>query len=326
MPVRRGKPAISGFTIARNVEALGYPFIEAVRAALPICDEFIISEGYSSDRTWEAVQALAEHFPDKIRIRRDRWSDEPDNGEVIAHISNRALADCRGSHCLYVQANEVLHENALEAIAGLPTAFSRRHLFSLPFYNILGRDTLWLSQGRNRFFRRTANVCITGDGYDAGFTDDPFTLSHWVLRGSLRWTSLAERFGASVAYDRSLLPGAVFRYRALCPANYLRKIETRRAMTREGRFRELWDEEWAAANAAAERSQRDPATFWALMAPFFEPRNDEVDDLPGGAGAALKMSTVSGQPAIMHGVGERWQFDLDVSLAALANSTTAATR
>lgn len=318
----RRTPTISGFTIARNVESLGYPFIEAVRAALPICDEFIISEGYSSDRTWEAVQALAEHFPGKIRIRRDRWSDEPDNGEVIAHISNRALADCRGSHCLYVQANEVIHEGALEAIARLTATYRWRHLFSLPFYNILGRDTLWLSQGRNRLFRRTADVCITGDGYDAGTTSDQSAFRYWAFRAARRWASLAERIEAREPFDRSTLPGAVFRYRALCPANYLRKIDTRRAMARPGQFRESWDEEWTAANAAAERSHRDPATFWALMAPFFEPRDDAADDLPDGAPSGPRLTTVAGQPAVMRGVGEHWEFDLDVSLAALASSAT----
>jgi len=320
--VRPATPAISGFTIARNVESLGYPFIEAVRAALPICDEFIISEGYSTDRTWQAVQALAEHFPDKIRIRRDRWSEEPDNGEVIARISNQALADCRGTHCLYVQANEVLHEDALEAIAALPAAFPRQHLFSLPFYNILGRDTLWLSQGRNRLFRRTDDVCITGDGYGAGFASDLSRPGSWALRASLRWASLAERIEGRGAYDRATLPGAVFRYRALCPANYLRKIDTRRAMARPGQYRRLWDEEWTAANAAAERSQRDPATFWALMAPFFEPRHDVADDVPEGASGAQRLRTAAGKPAVMCGVGENWEFDLDVSLAALASSAT----
>jgi hypothetical protein len=320
MPLSTGVHTISGFTLARNVESLGYPFIESVRAALPICDEFIISEGYSSDRTWEAVQALADHFPDKIRVRRDRWSDSADDGEVIAHISNRALGDCRGSHCLYVQANEVLHEDTLTAIAELPEAFRHRLRFALPFLNILGRDTVWLRQGRNRLFRRTAGVCITGDGYDAGIAGDATRVKRWGLRATERWASLHERAGALGVYDRSMLPGAVYRYRALCPANYLHKIDVRRAMARAGRFRRLWDEEWTAANEAAVRSERDPAAFWALMAPFFELRHDGADDRREGTPVRKPLADAGCHPAVMQGIGERWEFDLDVSLAALARS------
>jgi hypothetical protein len=321
MPLRIGTSTISGFTIARNVEALGYPFIESVRAALPLCDEFIISEGFSSDRTWEAVQALANHFPDKIRIRRDRWSDSPDNGEVIAHISNRALADCRSSHCLYVQANEVVHEDALGAIAALPHAFPRRLLFSLPVHNILGRDTLWLHQGRNRLFRRTTGVCITGDGYDAGITGGPFALRRWGLRATERWVSRHERMGARGVYDRSMLPAAIFRYRALCPANYLRKIEVRRAMARAGPFRMRWDEEWNAAHRAAAHSQGDPATFWALLAPFFARRPGTPDDVPEDrAPTASPLARVADSPAVMRGVGQHWEFDFEGSLSALASA------
>jgi glycosyltransferase involved in cell wall biosynthesis len=195
---------------------LGYPFIESVQSALPICDEFIISEGYSDDRTWEAVQALAKRYPAKIRVRRDRWTQFPDNSEVIARISNLALQDCTSDFCLYLQANEIIHEDALDALASLPGEFPRAGLVSLPFYNILGRDILWLHQNRNRFFRRNTGIHIGGDGYDACY--DP--RSRWALFWD-RWTSHSTAGGLS-------FPQPVFRYRALYPSNYLRKLQVHR--------------------------------------------------------------------------------------------------
>lgn len=34
--------------IVRNVAVQGYPYLEAIRSALPICDEFLVSDGFSS--------------------------------------------------------------------------------------------------------------------------------------------------------------------------------------------------------------------------------------------------------------------------------------
>jgi glycosyltransferase involved in cell wall biosynthesis len=65
--------AISGFIVVRNVVSQGYPFIEAIAAALPICDEFLISDGCSTDETWEALQVLEAFYPGKIRLFQDEW-------------------------------------------------------------------------------------------------------------------------------------------------------------------------------------------------------------------------------------------------------------
>lgn len=301
---------ISGFTAARNVVELGYPLIESVLSALPICDEFIISEGYSSDRTWEAVQALAERFPEKIRVRRDHWSDAPDNGKVIAAVSNLALADCRSEYCLYLQANEVLHENALTFISALLRRYAGTTVFTLPFYSLLGCEKLWLVQQRSRLFRNGVGVGVTGDGYDVGYAHGdhpPGGISYRLIR---RWQNLRIRFDG--------LPPGVFRYRALYPANYLRKIQVRRAMTTEGIFLDQWDREWATAREAAERAGNDPQRFWKLMTPFFDARCREQCDLDVRKGRSRVLPLKINGPAIMDGLPDRWEYCFEDSLQRLA--------
>src|SRR5579885_2218265 len=86
MPVE--KVTISGFMILKNVVSQGYPFIEAITAALPICDEFLISEGYSSDKTWEALQILERKFSGKVRLFRDEWRGKTERGEILATMTN----------------------------------------------------------------------------------------------------------------------------------------------------------------------------------------------------------------------------------------------
>jgi len=310
---------ISGFTVVRNVETLGYPFVESVRSALPICAEYIISEGYSSDRTWEAVRALANRYPDKIRVRRDRWSDVPDNGAVIARISNLALADCRSDFCLYLQASEVLHEDSLASISSLARHYPKTDLFALPFFNMLGFDRLWLVQNRTRLFRHKAGIWVAGDGYDAGFCTKQAPVNSFFSPLGDKWSRLGSRLRRifDQPVDNNALPRPVYRYRALYPANYLHKLEIRREMMKKGPLKELWDQELAAARDAETYSGRNPAEFWERMARYFDRQGKRVDQADIRPEAARSSKTVTSMPAVMTALAESWEYSLDASLRAL---------
>ncbi len=62
---RTRKPLVSGLTIIRNGVRLNYPFIEAIRSVLPICDEVIhekdlphlrqLMETYADNESVEAM-------------------------------------------------------------------------------------------------------------------------------------------------------------------------------------------------------------------------------------------------------------------------------
>ena len=71
-------PAISGFMIAKNVIRQGYPFAEAIASALPICDEFLISDGYSDDGTFEMLQKISS-LNKKIKLSRTEWGKKRPN-------------------------------------------------------------------------------------------------------------------------------------------------------------------------------------------------------------------------------------------------------
>jgi len=45
------KPRITCFMIVRNALNQGYPFLEAIAQALPVCDEMLIGDGGSTDGT-----------------------------------------------------------------------------------------------------------------------------------------------------------------------------------------------------------------------------------------------------------------------------------
>jgi glycosyltransferase involved in cell wall biosynthesis len=105
---------VSGFTFIRNGNSLGYPFVPAIRSLLPLCDEMIVNVPRSTDGTLETVRAIADP---KIRILETEWDDNARTGGLIlSHHTNLALAQCTGDWCVYVQADEVLHEDTIPAM------------------------------------------------------------------------------------------------------------------------------------------------------------------------------------------------------------------
>jgi hypothetical protein len=105
---------ISGFTFIRNGVTLGYPFIPAIRSLLPLCDEVIVNVPHSTDETLAAVRAIGDP---KIRIIESGWDESMrTSGLAMSHHTNLALRECTGDWCVYIQGDEVLHEDSLPAL------------------------------------------------------------------------------------------------------------------------------------------------------------------------------------------------------------------
>ena len=100
---------VSGFTIIRNGVYYAYPFKEAILSILPLCDEMIVNVGESDDNTLEEVKKLAEVY-NKIRIIESKWDMSLKDGKVLSVETNKALKECTGDWCFYIQSDEVLHE------------------------------------------------------------------------------------------------------------------------------------------------------------------------------------------------------------------------
>lgn len=108
---------VSGLTIIRNGVRLDYPFVEAIRSALPICDEYIVVLGDCEDGTREAIESLREP---KIRIVDTHWSKLVTPQEcLLAQQTNIGLNLARGQWCLAMQGAEVLHERDLPHLRAL---------------------------------------------------------------------------------------------------------------------------------------------------------------------------------------------------------------
>jgi glycosyltransferase involved in cell wall biosynthesis len=113
---------VSGCTYLRNGEKLGYPFVESIRAVLPIVDEFIIALGPCEDNTEARLREIGDP---KIRIIHTQWNEHMrinPRGNLKAFVCGQqrsiALFNCTGDWAFYLDADEIIHENDLSKIRG----------------------------------------------------------------------------------------------------------------------------------------------------------------------------------------------------------------
>ncbi len=106
---------VCGFTFVRNGVKFDYPFEEAIRSILPICDEFIVAVGNSEDDTLARVKAI----DPKVRVVETVWDETlRDGGKVLASETDKAFQAITSEYdwAFYIQGDEVVHEKYLPII------------------------------------------------------------------------------------------------------------------------------------------------------------------------------------------------------------------
>lgn len=107
---------VSGFSFIKDGITYDYPVVEAIRSILPICDDFVVAVGRSSDETYDLINQID---PQKIRIIETVWDDSlREGGRVLAEETNKAFAAIAGDTdwAFYIQGDEVMHEKYLDTV------------------------------------------------------------------------------------------------------------------------------------------------------------------------------------------------------------------
>lgn len=109
---------ISVFTFLRNGAKLGYPFVESIRSAMPLADEYVVALGPSDpDENGETRRLLLSLNEPKLRIVDSVWNERMRvAGFVYGQQKMLAQSQCNGDWAFYLEADEVLHEHDLENI------------------------------------------------------------------------------------------------------------------------------------------------------------------------------------------------------------------
>lgn len=129
---------ISGFSIVRNGVRFDYPFLESLRSLLPVVDELVLNVGVGDDETLALCKSFADHEGSgKVKIFESVWPlDDPErkkSGRILSEQTNLALDRCENDWCLYLQADEVLHEEDVPLIRRAVEFASARELEAVVF-------------------------------------------------------------------------------------------------------------------------------------------------------------------------------------------------
>lgn len=110
-----------------------YPVVESIRSVLPVCDEFVVNVGRCDDGTLELIRSIGDP---KLKIVESVWDESlRKDGLIYSQQTNIALARCTGDWALYVQADEVVHEDDLPVLMDA----MRRHLGNATVKGLLFR-------------------------------------------------------------------------------------------------------------------------------------------------------------------------------------------
>jgi hypothetical protein len=256
---------ISGFIITKNVLEQGYPFVEAVASALPACDELLISDGYSTDGTYEILKRIAGLNP-KIKLYQYKWPDKKDM-TVLADVTNEVRGKCQGEYIFSFQANEIIHEETAAFIKAIPTIYPRVNTFSFPFVQLLNSRKL-NEEYRLRFSKNLPEVISIEDAWRLGLTRsflrkkktkaavNPKRLSNYLDKGvELVYANNCNDHLSKAIY----LPKPFFRYWALFPQTFLKKAQRHAEYFTMPKFQESFQ---------ALKAKTDDPEFWKLASEF----------------------------------------------------------
>jgi hypothetical protein len=207
---------ISGFSIVRNADVLDFPVEASLRSILPLCDELVVNVGVSEDHTLERVRSIGDP---RIRVLESTW-DFSRGEAVLREETARAMRACRAPWGLYIQADEVLHEQSLSLLDDAVASADRdprveglvvryHHIFGDPETEAINR----------RWYRREVRVVRLGAAYDVRPYRDAqgFRVGPAMRRVRARltdaemfhygWLRSAAALRSRGAVDRSLYPG-----------------------------------------------------------------------------------------------------------------------
>mgnify|MGYP001601646877 FL=1 len=106
---------VCGFSFIRNAVKYDYPFEEAIRSILPLCDEVFVAVGNSDDNTLELVKGI----DPKIQVIETIWDETlREGGRVLASETDKAFAMIPAGYdwAFYIQGDEVIHEKYVPVI------------------------------------------------------------------------------------------------------------------------------------------------------------------------------------------------------------------
>jgi hypothetical protein len=213
---------LSVYTSVRNGLYYDFHIVEMLKHHLPLADEIIVHEGYSTDGTFEAIH----HIHPKIRIVRTKW--EKPSASYSWYVGHKEVArqQCRGAWCLHLDADEFVPEWEFDALRNY-IATCEEMMIPLKIIDFYGNYKVKvinpICSRKMALHRNSSEIEFWGDGAHVRIKGQPFvwpedeprfTIHHF---GSVRHPArLREKWhvqGRMYGKGRKIrIPGFVFNF------------------------------------------------------------------------------------------------------------------
>ena len=167
---------LSLYTAFRNCIEQDYPYLEMLRHHLPLADEIVVNEGFSTDGTFESLR----DFDPKVKVFRTEW-ERPVNEAWCVKFKDDARRQCTGDWCVHLDSDEFIPEWEFDALRAFLTTTTDL-MVQTKFYNfyanyrVYHRDpesVHWVTKKMN-IHRNVDTIEFWGDGSNVKEVGKPF--------------------------------------------------------------------------------------------------------------------------------------------------------
>lgn len=216
---------LSIYTFVKNGLFYDFHVAAMLRQHLPLADEIVVNEGFSTDGTFEAIS----NIDPKIKIYRSHW-DQANPDTWHRDFKNDARQRCTGDWCILLDCDEFIPEWEFERLRAFLESTDKL-IVPVHFVHFYGNYRVYMksliqvipSTGM-RVHRNLPEIEVWGDGanvrlrdrqYDAAIVaDDTFDVHHFgtvrrPARLRQKWRTQAKQHDArNPRWDR--VPNFVF--------------------------------------------------------------------------------------------------------------------
>jgi glycosyltransferase involved in cell wall biosynthesis len=158
--------SISIYTCVKNGLYLDYHVAEMLRHHLPLADEIIVNDGFSTDGTLERISSI----DSKVKVFRSDWGT-PSGQDWFVHFKESARRRCTGDWCILLDPDEFIPEWEFDRIKKL-LENTDRHIVRLRWIHFYGNYKVYNANPSRRqwaefkyqIHRNLDDMQIWGDG------------------------------------------------------------------------------------------------------------------------------------------------------------------
>lgn len=155
---------LSAYCIIRDGIKYKFPYQQCIKAALKVCDEFVMVDGGSTDGTFEDLQKLSK-AESRLRVLQHTW--DFNSPMMMGEEKTYAKQQCNGDYTIHLDADEIIVENHPGQIRKLLKSNKNVHIFDFPVINLYGdKETVRFDDAcvKWRIFKNIPEIIHTAHG------------------------------------------------------------------------------------------------------------------------------------------------------------------